>query len=48
MATRTKIKQTTPTAVPKTEHRLNLPTQARPGPAVVKFHGDKLSEAFRR
>jgi hypothetical protein len=47
MATKSKTKQTGTTAPPKAEQHLDLPTQARLGPAVVKYHGDKLSEAFR-
>jgi len=46
MVTKSKTKQPSTPAPRKTEQHLDLPTQAQPGPAVVKYHGDKLSEAF--
>ncbi len=47
MVTKSKTKQPSTSEQRKSEQRLDLPTQARLGPAVVKYHGDKLSEAFR-
>ncbi|MBO0880276.1 MAG: hypothetical protein J2P17_07965 [Mycobacterium sp.] len=49
MAIKSTTKQTNPTGPRKNQQRrLDLPTQAQPSPeGVVKYHGDKLSEAFR-
>jgi hypothetical protein len=48
MATTTSNTQAGTAEQGKTKEHLDLPTQARLAPAVVKRHGDKLSEAFRQ